>query len=444
MRRARLAVRAVALVFAVLALAGCAHPEDRRWKSVADRPASQLPASEIPSVQVYAFSPPKAESAKPTARDFSDRGQAALIVALAAKAADPEALRKALAAPIVSARTAEGTDDRTRLTRTLVVSISKGSGSLPGDRLVRTEVTITPAQGARARKQFEFAGYSVAATDNRIQNIAHLEDETTYSLKGSLAPKIGGFGDNGLEASLGGSRKSTADIVQQYENLNVDITPDRLVLTRESERGLDVVGNTLVSLTLAPAPETSTLSAFIVSAQKLIEKGKPLAPGKEIFALSNLRMFAGEDLRADVTLRYVLRRIIEGREYYTEGKQKVELVYGDVPIPVVDGEGDKTYPVQRQILARASDTQPELFVVCAREPDHHALMASTPDGRSNLVTYESIDDARAMAHWLSQKTRRSIGGDGIGLMLADDLPLPAGISYYPMAFSRGCSPIAPR
>ncbi|PMV85299.1 hypothetical protein, partial [Pseudomonas sp. GW460-C8] len=83
-------------------------------------------------------------------------------------------------------------------------------------------------------------------------------------------------------------RTTSADIISQYENLNVDITPDSLVLTRESERGLDVVGNTLVSLTLAPTTGTDPLQDFVVSSQKLFEAGKPLTPEKATFAISPL------------------------------------------------------------------------------------------------------------------------------------------------------------
>lgn len=341
------------------------------------------------------------------------------------------ALRKALAAPIAGPSGDKGTDDRTKIARALVVSINKGLASLPGDRLMRTTVTITPATDAGA-SPFVFAGYSIAATDNKVQSIAHLEDETDLSLKGSLAPKIGGFGDNGVEASVGRTKKATVDMSAQYENLNVDILPDRLTITRESERGLDVVGNTLVSLTLAAPPSADSPQYFIASSQKLFEAGKALTADKATFAISPLKVFADRDLRVNVTLSYVLRRVVNGREYYTEGKQSVQVVADTIPAPA-----DST------VLVRAADAQPTLYMVCVRATPHRAVSATTVNGQIRVVTYDELDDARAMATWLTAGGGAAIGKDGITLKLAKAVPLPPGARYYPMPVSLGCAPKGP-
>lgn len=95
----------------------------------------------------------------------------------------------------------------------------------------------------------------MAPTDTKVQHIAHLETTTDPKLTTSLAPEIGGFADNGVGSELSHSRKTSADIVQQYENLGVDILPGQMVITRESERGLDVVGNTLIA---RPSPTIIT------------------------------------------------------------------------------------------------------------------------------------------------------------------------------------------
>ena len=392
-------------------------------------PADSLPQGERPTVKVYGFAPPKADAAKPSIKDYSDRGQGAIIAALAARADDAAALRKALAVPITGGDTA-GASDRADIARTIVISIGKGPDSLPGDRLVRTIVTITPVR-ADGTPSFVFAGYTVAATDNKLQNIAHLEDETDLSLKGTLAPKIGGFGDNGLEASVGDTRKTSADIVQQYENLGVDISPDQLIVTRESERGLDVVGNTLIALTLAAPRMTALPEAFAVSAQKLFDGGKPLAPDKATFALSSLKMFARRDLQVDVGLRYTLRRITSGREYYTEGKQRVQLVTGEAPV------------ARAQTLVTASDAQPPLYLVCVKASGHTPVLAQTVDNGIQAITYDELASAKAMVAWLSAAQRGTIGTDGVTLVMAKDTPLPASGLYYAMPYSRGCG-LAPR
>ncbi|MFW2851183.1 hypothetical protein ACM61V_04570 [Sphingomonas sp. TX0543] len=419
--------RSVAITLAALSLAACAHPEDRRWTSVSELPAASLPPGEVPQVRVYSFTPPKPDAPKSTIRDFSDRGQAAIIDSLAAKSADPDAFRKQLATPL-KAPSGGGADDRTKLARILVVSISKGPDSRPGDRLVRTIVTITPKRNG-PRSTFEFAGYTVAATDTKVQSIAHLEDVTDLSLTASLAPTIKGFGDNSVGGTASNKRTTSADIISQYENLNVDITPDSLVLTRESERGLDVVGNTLVSLTLAPTTGTDPLQDFVVSSQKLFEAGKPLTPEKATFAISPLSTFARADLVATVTLRYVLRRIVSGREFYTEGKQGVQLVTGNAP------------GVSEGVLVRSVDAQPLLYMVCIKARNHQPVMAVTVDGRARNVLYDDADGARAMATWLSGRSVTAIGGEGVTLGLGRTIPLPAGATYYPMPLSGGCNPL---
>lgn len=396
--------------------------------------AENLPKSEIPTLQVYAFAPPRADATGTTIRDFSDQAQASIVDAYAAKVADPDALRKALTAPLAASASRE-VDDRTKLSRTLVVAISKGLDSQPGDRLVRTVVSIVPVADDDNKPSFEFAGYNVATTDNRIQDIARIEEKTDLSLTGSLTPKIGGFGDNRAEGSVGSTRTTTADIVQQYEHLHVDITPAELVITRESERGLDVVGNTLVALTLAGGRGSNSVVAYSVSAQKLFEGGKPLDPDVVTFLPSSLSMFTRKDLKVKATLTFVLRRIKQGREYYTEGKQVVELVNG-VTHPI--GPDGKELP-DGSVLIRASDAQPNMFIVCGNNPENKAVMAETVDYQRRIVLYESLDEARSMAAWLKQAKSFSVGSDGVTLVFGKNDPLRPSMDYRVMSYSRGCS-----
>src|ERR1700754_18758 len=248
------------LIMAPIVLAavvsGCTHPEDLRWK--ASETAKPLAKEEMPSVSVYACSPPK-QGAHTGVRDLSDRGQAALIEALAKSPGAASDLRKAVSTPFES-EGGGGVFDRSRLSRTVVISVLKGAASQPGDRLMRTVVTIAPHRlSGDSTFPFEFEGYTVAATDTKVQDIAHLETTTEASLATKLAPKIGNFGDNEVSSGVTHTQKSTADIVQQYENLGVDIQPTALIVTRESERGLDVVGNTLVALTLATPDDSDRI-----------------------------------------------------------------------------------------------------------------------------------------------------------------------------------------
>ena len=378
----------------LLTVTACAHQEDRRWKSLSVAQVRTLPADQQPSVVVYSFPTPPPLASKTRVRDLSDRGQQAFIAALALKGIDAEALRKAVAKPIDALPPAPGAD-ATALERTVVINVSKPIGSQVGDRLMRTIVTIRPTAG-----QFEFAGYTIVATDNKLLPIAHLEDESNQSLDVSLAPKIGGFGDNTVGGKLSHSAKSTTDVNQQFENLGVDISPDRLAITRESERNLDVQGNTIIALTLVPPPAAMTATALLADKFEGFDKGKRLSSAKtklEVEPISYLRSCA---LQADVVLDYVMRHIDRGQEYYTEGKQTVSLVPGRAQTQVE--------------LVRASETQPPLFQISLLRQGRTqgSLLARLSNGTSAPLLFGSFDEARAFATWLNGWDHRPLGESG--------------------------------
>jgi hypothetical protein len=219
----------IAPVALVALLASCAHPEDRRWASL---DTSGAIGAAKPTVQLYSFATPPDGRPATRLRDLSGEGQAAYIAAVT-KTDDATGLRQRLATPIASASGLDATVPAV-LNRTLVVTVRKADTAGIGDRLMRTIVTIRPVDDA-----FRFAGYTIAATDTQVQDIAHLETKTEGSLEVALAPPIKGFGDNSVTGKVSQSHSTAADIIQQYEKLNVDIQPREMVITRESERGLD-------------------------------------------------------------------------------------------------------------------------------------------------------------------------------------------------------------
>ncbi|TDW68999.1 hypothetical protein EDF57_101893 [Novosphingobium sp. PhB55] len=412
-----------ALTLTLLA-GGCTHPEDRRWTAMTA--SYSITADEAPSVTVYAFAPPKAGN-KTGVKDLSDHGQAAWIDALANSPADAAALRKALSAPLESEAGATGSVDRSKLARTLVISVRKGAVSQPGDRLMRTVVTITPhIPAGEAGPPFEFAGYSVVATDTKVQSIAKLETTTDTKLSASLAPGIGGFGDNSVAGELAHSRTTSADITQQYENLGIDILPNRMIITRESERGLDVVGNTLIALTLAaPIDSERAHSAYLAGTNKLWDKGSMLSEGAASMEVQPLTYFARCDLQVDVALNFQLRRITSGREFYTEGKQSVEIV---------TAAGETT----TQTLIRASDAQGALYQILAKSGS--AVLVSPPGSNQRRLLFDSFDEAKRMAAWLNAGARTKVGPNGPGLTLGTGA-LPHGETYHADFYSGDC-PVA--
>lgn len=411
---------ATALAFAAL-VAGCAHPEDRRWAAM-NTAAAQPDYADRPQVSVYAFSPPKA-GARTGLRDLSGHGQAALIEAIARAPGDAAALRKLLAAPLEGDGSG-GAVDRTRLARTIVLSVRKAPTSMPGDRLMRTIITLKPHAPRPERSVFEFSGYSIAATDTRVQDIARLETSSGASLSVGAEPSLGPLGAGSIGAEVSRSETTSADIVQQYENLGIDITPGQLVVTRESERGLDVVGNTLIALTLAPTFESErAISGFLAKDAKLYDKGAPLAAAAASMDIASLGFLTQCDLKVDVDMSYQLRRITKGREFYTEGKQSVEIVSGDVPQTT-------------QTLVRSGDVQPPLYVV--RNQDGDGLLAAKNGSGFQLLYFESFGDAKRFASWLDTSGSDRVGGDGLQLRIEAGRPWSRTDRFEAAYFGTGC------
>lgn len=421
---------AFAAALSLLALSACAHPEDRRWK-VRTALEAPVPKTQLPDVEVYSVATPSPPG-KIKLTELSDHGQAALIEALAGTGVDAAALRTWVASPLSADKPASGLLDRANIDRTLIINVSKGIEAEPGDRLMRTVVTITPRRAPGAtRPPFEFAGYTVAASEFKVQDIAHLETMSEASLTATLAPTIKGTGDNSIVGALSRSHTTSADIKQQHEYLTVGITPSRLRITRESERGNDVVGNTAIALTLATPPHTDRPSAFLASSGKFFTKGKAVAPKAATLAIRPFRHLAACPLEVDVELHYQMRRIVRGREHYTEGKQHVAIVSDTIKRP-------------GQILVRGEDALGELYqvIIYAGGREEGALMASTVDGGQHRLLLSDYGEATALAAWMKGRRDTVIGADGTRLGLGD-ANIPRGATFQAEAYRQLCAVSVP-
>ncbi|WP_034161409.1 hypothetical protein [Sphingomonas sp. ERG5] len=400
-----------------LLLASCAHPEDRRWANLIPPPGT-APADAVPNVSVYAFPTPADPKPVTKLRDLSGEGQAAYIDKIST-AADAGALRRALAAPI--ARPAGlGATERPSLDETVVIGVQKQRLAAIGDRVMRTVVTIVPTRGS-----FEFAGYTVIATDNQVQSIAHLETTSEASLDASLAPPIKGFGDNSIAGKLSRSVTTSADISAQYEKLNVDIGPDKIVITRESERGLDVIGNTIIKLSLIPTPPAGMGSAgnvFLVGDQDLFKDGAVLKPGDASLDIDTFAFPARCPLTADVSMDYRVRRVVRGAKYYTEGKQDAQVLDGQTPASTVE-------------LVRARDVTIPLWRIVIGD-NQTAITVRRADNTSRFLAFNNYEAAQAFALWLRKTGATRIGKDGVVISSGGRPTLNADV--HAAAYSIGC------
>jgi hypothetical protein len=401
-------------------LAGC-HPEQYRWSQTPSFVESAALESlkgageDRPTVAVYSYATPSAVTKSPAAgassqskpvgvQSLSDRGQEAFIDRIASVAKDPNATLQAIVGKADNAASGgEGIKlvEENQFDRTLVVSVSKPISAKPGDRLMKTIVEVTPSvQGA-----FEFAGYTIPATDTKLQSIAHVDNKTVASLSGTLSPTLKGAvkGAGEATASIADTTEGTADIGEQYENLNVDITPRKLRIIRESERGLDLAGNTIINpITIALPTDTLIYTAFLVpSSSTFFKDGKPIKPDLISFTPSIIQFPATSDLKVDVKLIYQLRQPDDNsRKYYVEGSQKVSITSDVV---VANG----------QTLIRGSELTPTRFHLLDNRNQGSLYMKV--EGIQLEVIFNDYYAAHQFASWMNLVHPKSLGKDGFAL-----------------------------
>jgi hypothetical protein len=291
-----------------------------------------------PSVAVYSTGAPPHPS--PTLRDLADQGQAEAIRFLEQDSALNGKAWTDLGDALDDSKIRVGERDPFEFDRVLIANVAKGVDWKPGDRMMWTRVLIEPIN-------FSFAGYSVAETNNETLKVTSVERTNSRKFSADLSATIPGM--EGPKADLGPSSehsvKTNSDINAQYEKLGIDILPNFLRITRESETGGDAVGNTEVTLTAAADPETIW---------KRYPSDKLAHPsGDAIVLLVTGTHFDGDGpddqsakdenkpavdilpevpvphcaLRARVWLIYEERKVEKGRESYDESKQEVTLAH---------------------------------------------------------------------------------------------------------------------
>lgn len=442
-------------MFVVLLLAGCSHPENYRWRGGANPEVSPAPRPppnsqfewDNPSVAVYSYATPAPSAQGLTIRDLSDRGQAALVDVMTRAGANPETIRDALARPISAnpARPEGAASVEGSYNRTIVATVTKGWSAGPADRLVRTWVDIQPLN-------FVFDGYTVVATDNQVLNIEQITNTTAGSLQAQLgrtttdtsattttgSPVTNVLTDvlgtsAGATANLSQTRMTTAAINQQYTKLSADITPRELRIYRESERNLDVAGNTLIALTARIDTRLwqrdPRLRPLIDRSQRVTKlaltktDGSSFAPAEVQIEVAFQESPPRCPLLANVYLLYEMRRVTDNAGSYVEGEQevryernrydrpRVEIVPADVvrkPSWRVFGSGDR-----------------------GQAP---SIMLRDALGRTLPLDFLSYQQARNFAEWMNRhaalmqgRSSLRIGGAGLELYSGDaDVPLPRG------------------
>jgi hypothetical protein len=202
-----------------------------------------------PHVAVYSVPALAAPRWRPTVRDLTDSGQAHAIDLLVKDPSKGSTVWSALQASMMDPKEFSADKDPLQLERVFVATVTKGTDWLPGDRMQWTRVLVQPIN-------FSFAGYTIASTDSDTVKVHSVDDTNSRKVSADIGLTIPGV--EGPKVSLTPSSehtvKTTSDVNVQYERLGVDIMPGFLRIIRESEAGNDVVGNTLVNLSVTTDP----------------------------------------------------------------------------------------------------------------------------------------------------------------------------------------------
>lgn len=421
-------VRWSLVLSALGAINGCQHPEDNRWSGRAEyvigdevkealaegRAAMHTDWGE-PQVAVYAFATPaKAAAAAPSSiKDLSDHGQAALVQAMARPGTAGNLLQKVMTGSNAGTGSASGatpTTEPNRFDRTLVATVTKGLSARPGDRLMWTWLLVKPIN-------FRFTGYTVLATETGTLDIEHIEHVTSTSLQGTLSatvPAGAATVNPSVTGSVTNQGTSSAEINQQYVKSGVDIVPGFLRIYRESERNLDVAGNTLISLSVVtdsdkyhdPATPVLVLRA---SNPSLSKNGRPLPPSEASLDIELVKSPPHCPLLAQVRLVYQLRRITGNERSYLEGAQRVSI------------EQHATPWTRATEIVSADDVQPALWQIF----DNRRIPVEVRTRNREVLplALSDYETARDVANWMTVTRAAAIGKPGLTLTLGGD-PMP--------------------
>jgi hypothetical protein len=359
----------------------------------------------MPHVAVYSVPAVKSPRWRPTVRDLTDSGQAHAIELLAKDPAKESAVWSALQASMIDPKEFSAEDkDPLQFERVLVATVTKGTDWLPGDRMQWTRVLVAPIN-------FSFAGYTVASTDSDTVKVQSIENTNTRKLSADIGLTIPGLDGPKTDVVPSSERtvKTTSDVNAQYERLGVDITPTFLRIIRESEAGGDVVGNTLISLSVTTDPSMIRFSdpldrqpdssprkiiheaisnllrpvraidpskdddvVLLVTGSVLEDGALGLREDKASISVSPQRPVPHCPLMARVWMLYEERHINKGREFYDESKQEVSFLrYADEPRDVEVVSADDVSPAiwSIQILPPGAPTDHKTLLLGARVDD---------------------------------------------------------------------------
>jgi hypothetical protein len=365
-----------------------------------------------PNTSVYTTSNSTPPPPAVTLKDLSDQGQAHAIDAILKDPAKADKTWIDITRTLGPGGGEPEHKDPYRADRILIATVAKGIEMLPGERILWTRIFVQPIN-------FEFAGYTIAQTDNKTIKVANIESTQSnkLTLNTGLDSTLPALTKPTAEQNIENTEKATADVNEQYEALGVDIRPDFLRVIRESGTGGDVAGNTAVQLSLLTTPTTILLTGKPPPSEKkpspdptsgmfnsadddlsLVVANAHLTDGVNYLSRDDAKItilpqtvLSHCPLRAKVWMVYAVRHIMSGRANFVEGRQRVELIR----------DGEDAHEVE---LVRADDISPAVWTIERRDrfTGHRIadVEAHAKGGSPHVLRLTDYTTASELTHWL--------------------------------------------
>jgi hypothetical protein len=300
--------------------------------------------------------------------------------------------------------------DLTALKRTLVLTIAKGAYR-PADRLVNLTITIRPTN-------FIISDVKNFKTDYGSVDIAHLDLSQTNSVTASISPTLpGALGTGQLGYTAGNTLDEQAQLSVRPEIQNINMDGHDLVIYREADRGSDLAGNALVSLTVRPLPpKTDLVFDEVATDVSLVSKdGTDLSPQPapndkdQVSITTDMLAHIGSrgapskapdavDLVAEVEFKYVQRHVVYGEATYAEYKQVVEFETGRCFL-------------KRTVIVPATEIYLPLYAVASDQGIVYIsdMLSDHPSFYDHPLFFTDYQMADRMAGWMFRQKATRIG-----------------------------------
>ena len=402
------------LLAVALVASGCATNPTRRF-------AKATGYNDTAGFQAVASVSSSPASARPSMslKDLPDQAAAAYITAIAAKTKTLAELQSALAKPIGGGSQVAG--DETKLTRTLLVTVSVGctswseklcpTGKRPpqfiGDRLTYIELWIEPVN-------FTFSDIPAAATTWASQTIDTRDVSTDLKLQPELDLTLAGTAKGALKGPLSFDRQSDvkATDTDPYRLPTINLRSGSVVLEASGSRSVDLVGSAVINASVIPPATTDrTADPAVLSESEVVTDLSVGGPGAWLseadarLAIHRVRTWKSTPLTAKLHFWYGVRHIKRGQATYPEDDDEVEFE-------------DIQSPDQCVLIVPAYEVAPAFWSVSAAG----ANVGANTGGATRQVVFRSQDDAETFAGWLAAAPRRAVGGRHIGRLVASKGP----------------------